>query len=184
MTTFKIFSAAGLGAILSLCIGSANAEGMRVTSTAFSDNGVMPALYAGEGAGCGGKGVSPQVAWSNLPAGTKSVAILLFDPDGNKGLSVSHWVAYNIASEAGQLKEGAGQVDSADVTVGKNISGAAAYRGACPPAGDVPHHYVMTVIASDLAPMSLPKGLNRDELLAALKGHTFAGQSVVGRYGQ
>ena len=127
--------------------------------------------------------MSPQVSWSNIPAGTKSVAILLFDPDGNKGLGVSHWVAYNIASDSGQLKEGAGQVDSAEITVGKNIGGQAAYRGACPPVGDIPHHYVMTVIASDLAPMSLPKGLSRDELLAALKGHTFNGQSVVGRYG-
>ena len=184
MTSLRIFTAAVLAAMLSLSVGFAYAEGMKVTSTAFSDGGVMPAMYAGDAAGCGGKGVSPQVSWSNLPAGTKTVAILLFDPDGNKGLGVSHWVAYNIASEAGQLKQGDGQVDGPDVTVGKNISGAQAYRGACPPAGDIPHHYVLTVIASDLAPMSLPKGLNRDELLAALKGHTFIGQSVVGRYGQ
>lgn len=184
MTFSEILFAVAFSALLSWSVGLAHADGMRVSSTAFSDGGVMPSLYAGEGAACGGKGLSLPVSWSNLPVGTRSIAILLFDPDGNKGLGVSHWVAYNLASDASHLKQGEGQVDGTEITVGKNISGTAAYRGACPPAGDVPHHYVMTVIASDLAPMSLPKGLNRDELLAALKGHTSGGQSVVGRYGQ
>jgi phosphatidylethanolamine-binding protein (PEBP) family uncharacterized protein len=54
----------------------------------------------------------------------------------------------------------------------------------CPPVGDVPHHYVLTVIASDLAPGTLPAGLDRNALLAALKGHALGGQSVIGRYGR
>lgn len=54
----------------------------------------------------------------------------------------------------------------------------------CPPAGDLPHHYVLTVIATEVEPGSLPEGLTREELLAALKGRTLMGQSVVGLYGQ
>jgi Raf kinase inhibitor-like YbhB/YbcL family protein len=157
------------------------AAGMQVSSTSFSENGEIPAQFAGEG-NCGGKGVSPQVAWTNLPSGTKSVAVLMFDPDGALGLGVSHWVAYNIAAERGQLKQGEGQKDGAGITVGKNVAGTPAYRGMCPPAGDLPHHYVTTVIASDLEPAALPPGLAREELLAALKGHALGGHSIVGRY--
>ncbi len=65
-----------------------------------------------------------------------------------------------------------------------SVAGVAAYRGMCPPVGDVPHHYVLTVIASDLAPGTLPAGLDRNALLAALKGHALGGQSVIGRYGR
>ena len=82
--------------------------GMRVTSSAFGDNGVIPSDHAGAG-DCGGRNVSLPVAWSNLPAKTKSVAVLVLDPDGAAGLGVSHWVAYNIAAERGELKAGEGQ---------------------------------------------------------------------------
>eukprot|EP01036_Dinobryon_divergens_P059663 gene59663-79595_t len=72
-------------------------------SSAFADNGTIPAEHAGAGE-CGGKNISPPVAWSNLPPKTRSVAVLVFDPDGAAGLGVSHWVAYNIAAERGELK--------------------------------------------------------------------------------
>jgi len=158
---------------------------MTVSSSAFAENATIPSLHGGNAPpDCGGKGVAPPVSWSNLPAGTKSVAVLMFDPDGAKGLGVSHWVAYNIAAERGQLKQGEGQKDGPGVTVGKNIAGEAAYRGPCPPVGDAPHHYIMTVIATDLDPGALPAGLTRDELMAALKGHGLGASSVVGRYGR
>lgn len=171
-------------AVLHVPAGFANAAGMQVSSTSFNDGGVIPKLHAGDTGDCGGKGVSPEVSWSNLPAGTKSVAVLMADPDGAKGLGVSHWVAYNIAANRGQLKQGEGQTDGAGATVGKSVAGATAYRGMCPPPGDVAHHYIITVIASDLEPSALAPGLTRDELLAALKAHALGGQSIVGRYGR
>lgn len=167
--------------------GSASADGkaytgMRVTSSAFVDHGVIPSEHGGAGE-CGGKNVSLPVAWSNLPAKARSVAVLIFDPDGAAGLGVSHWVAYNIAAERGELKAGEGQAGAnLNFTMGPNVAGAPAYRGMCPPVGDRPHHYVMTVVASDLAPGALPAGLARDALVAALKGHALGGQSVVGLY--
>jgi Raf kinase inhibitor-like YbhB/YbcL family protein len=172
-----------LAGTLWLASGFANAAGMQVSSSAFSDGGVIPKLHGNTGE-CGGKGVSPAVAWSNLPSGTKSVAILLSDPDGANGLGVSHWVAYNIAASRGQLKQGEGQADGKGITVGKNSTGTAAYRGMCPPPGDVPHHYVLTVIATDLDPTALQPGMTKDALLAALKDHALGGQSIVGRYGR
>lgn len=171
-----------VGATLGLSAGIAHAAPMKVSSSSFPDNGVIPPLHGGNTGDCGGQGVSPQIAWTNLPAGTQSVAVLAFDPDGAKGLGVSHWVAYNIAAGRGQLKQGEGQTDGTGATVGKNVAGQTAYRGMCPPIGDAPHHYIFTVIATDLAPTALPPGLSRDALLAALKGHALGGQSTVGYY--
>ena len=182
MHTLSI-SAVALAALLSGCGAMAPATGgkaptgMKVTSTAFADHGTIPAEHAGVG-DCGGKNVSMPVAWTQLPAKAKSVAVLLSDPDGAMGLGVSHWVAYNIPAERGQLKAN----EAGGFTVGTNVAGATAYRGMCPPVGDHPHHYVLTVVASDLAPGALPAGLTRDALLAALKGHALGGQSVVGLY--
>lgn len=157
--------------------GGKAATGMKVTSSAFADNTTIPAEHGGVG-DCGGKNVSLPVAWAQLPAKAKSVAVLVWDPDGALGLGVSHWVAYNIPAERGQLKAG----ETAGFTMGPNVAGAAAYRGMCPPVGDHPHHYVLTVVASDLAPDALPAGLTRDALFAALKGHALGGQSVVGLF--
>ncbi len=135
------------------CTSMATAAPMTVSSSAFSETPPFrPHMVATRPPDCGGHGVSPPVAWSGLPAGTKSVAIFMFDPDGAMGLGVSHWVAYNIAADRGHLKQGEGQKDGPGITVGKNITGEAAYRGPCPTAGDVPHHYIVTVVATDLEP--------------------------------
>lgn len=175
---------AGLGAlaIFFISAGSAIAATPEISSSSFLNNGVIPSLHGGTAGDCGGQGVSPQIAWSKLPAGSKSIAVLAFDPDGAKGLGASHWVAYNIAAERGQLKQGEGQIDGAGATVGKNVAGVTAFRGMCPLVGDAPHPYVFTVIATDLEPTALPAGLSRDELLAALKGHALGGHSIVGYY--
>lgn len=179
-----VFSArhALAAAVLGSACSLAAAAGMAVESGAFMEGAAIPPEYAGDTGDCGGRNLSPPVDWSGLPARAKSVAVLLSDPDGANGLGVSHWVAYNIAAARGQLKAGEAQASSAGITVGVNVSGAAAYRGMCPPVGEVAHHYVLQVVATDLAPGSLPPGLTREGLLAALKGHALVGQSVVGRY--
>lgn len=184
MTVLSTLTAAASGALILLAAGGAQAAGMQVTSTSFADGAPIPAPHAGDAPNCGGKGVSPQVSWSNLPAGAKSVAIFITDPDGARGLGVSHWVVYNVAADRGALAQGEGQADGPGVSVGKNVAGAPAYRGMCPPAGDRPHHYTLTVVATDLAPGTLGAGLDREALLAALKGHALGGQSIVGLYGQ
>lgn len=162
----------------------AEAAPMSVHSQTFEDGGNIPTLMAGPGAECGnGETLTPHVSWSNLPQGTQSIAVLLFDPDAAKGQGVSHWVAYNIPATRAQLDQGTGSRTNNDLTVGPNTSGAETYRGLCPPAGDAAHHYVLTVIASDQPAGSLRTGLDRAALLAYLKGHGLGAQSVVGRYG-
>lgn len=174
-----------LAGVLLSALGSvslaAHAEGMHLTSSAFEDNGLLPATYAGL-AECGGTNTSPPLAWQNMPAGTRSIVITIKDPDGNKGGGVVHWLAYNIPPHVTSFAAGAGNKTTADVTVGKNIAGVEAYRGMCPPVGDTAHHYIISLTATDLEPGRLPPGLDANGLTAALAGHTINGTTLVVRY--
>lgn len=165
---------------------SAGAQGVfTLSSPDFNDNALLDKKFAGATKGnpsCTGENVSPALSWQNLPAGSKSLALLVFDPEGAKGLGVSHLVAYNIPASASgfaqrDLTEGKG------FTGGKNSPGNNHYHGPCPPAGSGAHHYVFTLIASDLPPDALKAGLTREQLLAELKGHALGGAGIVGRYG-
>jgi len=163
---------------------SAQADSMTISSSSFRDGGKIPQLMAGNGAECGdGSAITPAVKWADLPQGTQSIAVVLFDPDGGKGQGVVHWVAYNIPATREGFKEGEAPQSMDNVTIGMNSAAAEAYRGLCPPAGDSPHHYVLTVIATEKQPGSIPAGLDRAGLLNAIKDHSLAAVSIVGRYG-
>jgi Raf kinase inhibitor-like YbhB/YbcL family protein len=156
-----------------------------LSSPAFNDNEVLPLKYAG-GHLCanGGRGgdISPPLAWTNPPAATKSFAVLMIDPDGRRGIGSVHWVAYGIPATRTGLKEGEGGTPTADITLGKNSHGTAGYTGPCGPPVDAPHHYVIDVIALDLEPTTLPPGLDRDQLLSLITGHSLGPASMVVRY--
>jgi Raf kinase inhibitor-like YbhB/YbcL family protein len=157
-----------------------------LSSPAFADDAVLPLKYAG-GTLCGkdsrGGNTSPPLAWINPPSGTKSFAVVMIDPDGRRGLGSVHWLAYNIPASRTALQEGEGGAPPpADVTPGKNSRGTAGYTRPCGPPADAPHHYVIDVLALDLAPGALPAGLDRDQLFAALAGHSLGPASLVVRY--
>jgi Raf kinase inhibitor-like YbhB/YbcL family protein len=169
-------------------VKTADAESQQFTlsSPAFNDNAMLPLKYAG-GVLCGsdsrGGDISPPLAWSNPPAGTKSFAVLMIDPDGRRGIGSVHWVAYGIPAERTELKEGEGEGPSnADITNGKNSRGAMGYTGPCGPPVDAPHHYVIDVVALDLAPEALQPGLDREQLLKSIAGHSLGPASLVVRY--
>ncbi|MBP2171159.1 Raf kinase inhibitor-like YbhB/YbcL family protein [Erwinia toletana] len=174
-----------LCASLLLATASAGAEQVfSLSSPDFSDNALLAQQFAGAtpgNASCTGKNVSPALSWSSAPQGTKSFALLVFDPEGAKGLGVSHLVAYNIPAERssfaqGELTAGTGY------TGGKNTPGNDRYHGPCPPAGSGAHHYVFTLIATDLPASGLQHGLTREALLAKLKGHALGAAGIIGRY--
>jgi Raf kinase inhibitor-like YbhB/YbcL family protein len=163
------------------------ADPFTLTSPAFKDSDVWPSKFAGADPDrtnppCPGQNVSPPLVWSNAPAKTKSFAILMFDPDGGNGTGASHWIAYNIPTSKTKLEEGEASVSPKDFTGGKNNVGRDHYFGPCGPSGHALHHYVITVIATDIEPGTLKPGLTREELLAELKGHALAPASLVGRY--
>ena len=157
-----------------------------LSSPAFTDDAVLPLKYAG-GTLCGtdsrGGNVSPPLTWTHPPPGTTSFAVVMIDPDGRRGLGSVHWLAYNIPASRTALQEGeGGNPPPAGVTPGKNSRGTSGYTGPCGPPADAPHHYVIDVLALDLAPGALPAGLDRDQLFAALAGHSLGPASLVVRY--
>jgi Raf kinase inhibitor-like YbhB/YbcL family protein len=123
---------------LLMACGHPEANGMQITSPAFSDNGTIPVKY-----GCKGAGVSPPLAFGGIPPGTKSLTLHVDDPDAPGG-SFTHWDVTNIPPTTTQVTEGQ---PPAGGTEGKNGFGKTGWGGPCPPSGT--HHYVFTLTAVD-----------------------------------
>jgi Raf kinase inhibitor-like YbhB/YbcL family protein len=179
-----------VGMILaSWCAGPvANAaEPFMLTSPAFKDGTPMPKKVSNNtpgNANCVGENLSPPLAWSNPPAGTKSFAFIVVDPEARGGNGVVHWVAYGIAASVTGFAEGEVSKPSPKYVGGKGTAsgGAVTFVGPCTPAG-MPHHYTFVLIATDVEPGELPPGLSREELLAKLTGHTKGTTGLVGLFG-
>ena len=182
------FAAFVLAGALTLQASAASAEVFNVTSPAFMDGDLWPAKYARPNTGspspCPGENISPPVSWSNAPANTKTLALIMYDVDGGNGLGSVHWVAYEIPPTRTAFAEGEAMAAPKDFVGGKNNGGTTFYNGPCGPPGHAPHHYTITIIATDIAPGSLKPGLTRDELQTALKGHALDSATIVGRYGR
>jgi len=162
----------------------ASAAPFTLTSPDFSSGKLLPAAAGGKPGkdpACHGQNISPILAWQNAPANTKSFALIIQDPQGRNGLGVTHLVAYGIPAttqrfERTSLSNGKGFVG------GLNSKGTEAYVGPCPPPTLDLHYYTFTLIATDLAPNELPRGLLREELLNRLEGHALAAAGMVAGY--
>lgn len=98
--------------------------------------------------GCTGSNASPELHWTNAPVNTKSFAITMYDPDAPTGSGFWHWLVVDIPSSITQIKRAtlpAGSFSSA------NDTGTPGYQGPCPPEGDAPHRYIITVYALNTA---------------------------------
>ena len=141
------------------CAGAANA--FEVQSASIAPGGTFAAAQYYEGFGCTGGNLSPALAWRDAPAGTRSFAVTVYDPDARTGSGWWHWMIVNLPATTQSLPEGAGRIDTKALPPGafqiRNDYGAAAYGGPCPPAGSAPHHYVFTVYALKTAQLELPR---------------------------
>ncbi len=165
---------------------AAKSKVFNISSSALKDFGMLKKKYAGksdQNKNCVGENISPPLRWTNAPANTKSFAIIMFDPAGRGGAGVVHWVAYDIPASKTSLKEGEASQPSNEFKGGKNTPGTTAYFGPCPPFGDKPHPYVISLIASDIAPGTLQAGMTKDELANALNGHVLGATTMVARFG-
>jgi Raf kinase inhibitor-like YbhB/YbcL family protein len=112
-----------------------------------------------KGFGCSGGNVSPSLKWSDPPAGTKSFAVTVYDPDAPTGSGWWHWVVFNLPADARSLPTGAGDPAAGKLPKGAVQSltdfGARGYGGPCPPQGDPPHRYVFTVHALKVGKLDL-----------------------------
>lgn len=126
---------------------------------------------------CDGKGVSPPLSWSGLPAGTVSLVLICHDPDMVHGDWV-HWVCYDIPVECGGLPAGVPKTDNIPLGGKQGINDflKVGYRGPCPPSGK--HSYVFRLYALDCR-LDMAAGKSREEVLEAIQGHILETGEIV-----
>lgn len=178
----NVFHAALLLSLASVAAAQTPAT-LTVTSPTLKANEVVPIDHTADG-----KNYSPALMWSGAPAATRQFALVYDDPDVMfGGQTFVHWVIYKIPGTAKGLPENL--PIGATLTEPKEIAGAiqgpsgfrvTGYRGPAPPPGK-PHHYTWTVYALD-ADLPLAEGLNRNQLMEAIKGHIIGQGSLVAIY--
>jgi Raf kinase inhibitor-like YbhB/YbcL family protein len=150
----------------------------QLTSTAIKEGQPIPELYTGDG-----QDVSPPLAWSGAPPGTKTYTMICDDPDAPRG-TFTHWVAFNLPSAQQVLSEGT----PTHVTLpdgggqGTNDFGRTGYGGPAPPPGK-PHRYFFRLYAVDDV-LPLKAGATKPQVLSALKGHILGEALLMGTYGR
>jgi hypothetical protein len=155
---------------------------IQLTSTAFANGSAIPRKYTGEG-----EDVSPPLAWSGLPDGTRELALICDDPDAPRKDPWVHWVIYKIPADSKGLPEGveatakpqqpAGSVQGKNSWPnGENVG----YRGPMPPPGK-PHRYFFKLYALDQGLDAKPE-LTKEELLAKISGHVLGQGQLLGTY--
>ena len=147
-------------------------EKMRLTSPAFKDNGEIPAKYT-----CDGDNINPELAIENVPSGTKSLALIMEDPDAPGGLWV-HWIVWNIRPNMGVLVE---RAEPRESVTGKNSWGHNQYGGPCPPSGT--HRYMFKLFALDTT-IGLAGTAGKGELEAAMEDHVLGQAVLTGLYSE
>ena len=162
---------AGASAILLAAIASFAAGGakMKITSSAFQQGGNIPSKFS-----CDGANTSPPLQISDVPPETKSVVLIVDDPDAPSGL-FTHWAVWNISPQTSTIAEG----NAPKEVHGTNDFGKSGYGGPCPPSGT--HRYYFRIFALDRE-LDLPSGAKRSQLDAAMKGHVIAQGELMGRY--
>ena len=154
----------------------APATDFQVTIGAFEDGAPVPVRYS-----CEGENVSPEIAWSGVPVGTNSFAVVMDDPDAPRGVFV-HWVLFDLPPDFQGLPENvpsAAQLEDGGIH-GRNSAGNTGYTGPCPPPGYA-HHYRFTVYALDQM-LGLDSSADKQALLDALAGHILAESLHTGTY--
>lgn len=149
---------------------------MKLTSPAFPHEGEIPDVYT-----CDGRDVSPPLQWTGVPPGTKSLVLIVDDPDAPDPRAPRmvwvHWVLYNLPPELPGLAEAAGVPKGA--TAGMNDFGRTRYGGPCPPIGR--HRYFFKLYALDTR---LPEmgAITKAQLERAMSGHVLAEAVLMGTY--
>ncbi|MFQ5866233.1 MAG: YbhB/YbcL family Raf kinase inhibitor-like protein [bacterium] len=148
---------------------------IKLTSTAFEEGGMIPKKYT-----CDGKDVSPPLAWSSVPTGIKSFALICDDPDAPMGTWV-HWVMFNLPADSTKLTENIplDKILPNGAKQGTNDFRKIGYGGPCPPSGT--HRYYFKIYALDTE-LELEAGITKAQLLKAMKGHILAEGQLMGKY--
>lgn len=145
---------------------------MEIKSSAFQNNGQIPADFT-----CSGKNVNPELFISGLPQKTKSLALIVDDPDASRGVTFNHWFMWNIPPEAKTIAENSVPPGAVQ---GKNDAGVYGYTGPCPSAGK-PHHYRFKLFALKEA-LDVQKDISIGDLEKTINGALIEKVELVGIY--
>jgi len=148
---------------------------MQLTSTAFGHDCDIPERFT-----CNGANISPQLAWSGAPAGTRSFAVVCSDPDAPSGIWY-HWAAFDIPVGTRELAENHSPKGTR-VRQAINDFGRPGYGGPCPPRGHGSHHYHFTLYALDIEHLGVAVGAQCRDVVKAAKPHAIATANLVGLY--
>lgn len=152
---------------------------LTITSPSFLHDRMMPARHT-----CDGRNISPELVWTNVPPGTKSLALISDDPDAPDPdapqMTWVHWVLYNIPPDAAGLKEGITEKHlPAGTLQGINDSHVTGYTGPCPPIGTHRYFFKLYALNVMLPDLGLP---DKTALEKAMRGHTIAQAELIGLY--
>lgn len=158
---------------------TATAGGFTLTSPQLKPGGRFADEQVFSGFGCQGGNISPALLWKGAPAGTKSFAVTIYDPDAPTGSGWWHWVMFNIPATTTSLAKNAGNPEAGLAPAGSVQSrtdyGKPGYGGPCPPVGDKPHLYQFTVYALKTEKLPLD-----DQTSAAMVGY-YLNQNLIKR---
>jgi len=178
MKTIYVIAA---GLMLSL---AAKAQNFTLKSSDLQGQATSKQVY--NGFGCTGSNISPQLSWENAPEGTKSFAIVMYDPDAPTERGWMHWVAFDIPVTTKEIKSGSGDPDKTtlpkDVIQSITDYGIYGYGGPCPPEGDKPHKYEITVFALKTAKLGLDKNTNPSIVGFYINANTLAKATLTAYY--
>ena len=154
-------------------LSSAHADELDMSSEDFLDSGVLPVLYT-----CDGKGVSPQLSWTNAAKNAKSFALIFSDKD-TKPTELYHWVLYNIPASTTALESDLQKLPAGSAT-GTNSWDKTTYFSPCPPRGSI-HKYVFTLYTLDQK-IQLPNNKDAVAVMNAMKGHILQTDTLTAVY--
>lgn len=155
---------------------AASSTAFRLQSAAFQEGTSIPARFS-----CEGEDVSPPLAWTGAPSAARSFALIVEDPDAPAGVW-THWVAYDLPAQTRALQENTpkqGELPGGGLQ-GRNSFGRIGYGGPCPPAGNA-HRYFFRLYALDTT-LGLRAGADKQQVLAAMKGHIVGRTELMGRF--
>ncbi len=138
-----------------------------ISSPAFENNGIIPSKFT-----CDGDDINPEISIDKAPQGTKSLALIMDDPDAPRG-TFDHWIVYDIP--VGRIIT----QNSVPGVQGKNSIGQNNYTGPCPPGGT--HHYYFKVYALDTL-LELKEGADKTTVEKAMDGHILSSGELIGLY--
>lgn len=157
---------------------------MKLISKDIKDGEKLPARHVFNGMGYEGDNISPQLAWDDVPEGTKSFVVTCYDPDAPTGSGWWHWLVVNLPAETRELPQGAGSGMAplpATALQTRTDFGTGGYGGAAPPKGRT-HRYIFTVHAIDVEKLDVDENASGAMVGFNINFHSLGSASITAMF--